>query len=312
LGLSPGTRTDKIMEKTSFTALNAGKSVIKELDPPQGGRVTGVTSRGIFVLTGRAGIIFLSHEVYRGPLTVNLPALPPDMTAALVMGAALSLSPGCLSDRKGRFRFLIPAGCSWSAQAAPLELISPVSPRRARLNSFCRLALDRKTGAGFAPILPALLDWPGAAASSPVWDSLLAARVQNVLVLPRLLQMQAIPQVSANLVQLLGCGRGLTPSGDDLVMGLLLVANRWGDSGLQGEALVRLNAEVMSAARQRTTTLSTRLIECAAHGEADERLLAAADYLFSGAGDEDKVLTDLFTWGASSGTDALVGMAVGV
>jgi hypothetical protein len=299
------------MVNTSLTAFNAGISVFKELDPPQGGRVTGVTSRGIFVLTDRTGIIFLSHEVYHGPLTVNLPVLPSDVAAVMGMGAALSLSPGCLSDRNGKFRFLIPAGCSWSAQAASLELISSLSLRHARLNSFCRLALERKIGAGFAPILPALLDWPGAAASSPVWDSLLAARVKNVLALPRLLQMQAIPQVSANLVQLLGCGRGLTPSGDDLVMGLLLVINRWGASGLQGEALARLNAEVASAARQRTTTLSARLIECTAQGEADERLLAAADYLFSGAGDEDKVLTDLFTWGASSGTDALVGLAVG-
>jgi hypothetical protein len=159
-------------------------------------------------------------------------------------------------------------------------------------------------------VLPALLDWPGAAASPPVWDSLLAARVQNVLALPRLLQFRAVPQVTANLGQLLGCGRGLTPSGDDLVLGLLLVANRWGVAGLQGEALARLNAEVVDAARQRTTTLSACLIECAAQGEADERLLAAADYLFSGAGDASKVVDELLTWGASSGLDALVGMAV--
>jgi len=299
------------MEKTSLTALNAGKTVFKELDPPQTGQVTGITSHGIFLLTDRAGIIFLSHEAFRGPLTVNLPGLPPEVTAALVMGASLSLSPGCLSDRKGKFRLLIPARCSWSALTAPQEQCSLLPVRRARLNSFCRLALERKGESGFAPILPALLDWPGAAASPPVWDSLLAARVQNVLALPRLLQMKAISQIKANLLQLLGCGRGLTPSGDDLVLGLLLVANRWGAGGLPVEGLARLNAEVIAAARQRTTTLSARLIACAAQGEADERLLAAADFLFCGAGDEDKVLAELLTWGASSGVDALVGMAVG-
>jgi hypothetical protein len=300
------------MEKTSLTVLHAGKTVFKELDSPQSGHVTGVTSRGIFLLTDRAGIIFLSHEAYRGPLTVNLPGLPPEAAAALVMGASLSLSSGCLSARNGKVRLLIPTECSWSAPAVTLEQVSPPPIRRGRLNSFCRLALARKDSAGFAPVLPALLDWPGAAASSPVWDSLLAARVQNVLALPRLLQMRAVSQIKANLVQLLGCGRGLTPSGDDLVLGLLLVANRWGGGGLQGEMLARLNAEMVAAARQRTTTLSARLIECAAQGEADERLLAAADFLFSGAGDEGKVLDDLLTWGASSGMDALVGMAVGV
>ncbi|MBE3038521.1 MAG: DUF2877 domain-containing protein [Chloroflexi bacterium] len=299
-----------MIEKSQITAFCAGKTVFKELDPPQGGRVTGITSCGIFLLTDRAGIIFLSYEAYRGPLTVNLLDLPPEVPPSLVMGASLALTPGCLSARDGQFELLLPAESGWSSPAAPLEQVSPLPVRLARLHSFCRLALSRKHRAGFAPVLPDLLDWPGAAASPHVWDSLLAARVQNVLALPRLLQFRAVPQVTANLGQLLGCGRGLTPSGDDLVLGLLLVANRWGAGGLQDEALARLNAEVVAAARQRTTTLSARLIECAAQGEADERLLAAADYLFSGAGDEGKVLEELLTWGASSGVDALVGMAV--
>lgn len=298
------------MQKFLLTATSAGKTVLKELDLPQVGRVTGITSRGIFLVTDRAGIIFLSYEAYRGPLTVNLPGLPPEVTVALVMGAALALTPGCLSARDGKYKVLLPAGSGWSAPVAPLEQASPLPVRLARLYSFCRLALSRKDRAGFAPVLPALLDWPGAAASPPVWDSLLATRVQNVLALPRLWQIKAIPQVAANLGQLLGCGRGLTPSGDDLVLGLLLVANRWGAAGLPIKALARLNTEVVAAARRRTTTLSARLIECAAQGEADERLLAAADYLFSGAGDGGKVLDELLTWGASSGVDALVGMAL--
>ncbi len=299
------------MQKFLLNAICAGKTVFKELDPSQGGRVTGITSRGIFLLTDRAGIIFLSYEAYRGPLTVNLPVFTPEVTAALGMGAALALTPGCLATRDGKFKLLLPAASGWSAPAAPLEQVSPSPVRLARLHAFCHLALSRKPQAGFAPVLPALLDWPGAAASPPVWDSLLVARVQNVLALPRLLQIRAVPRVVANLVQLLGSGRGLTPSGDDLVLGLLLVANRWGATGLPGEALAQLNAEVAAASRTRTTTLSARLIACAAQGEADERLLAAADYLFSGAGDEGKVLDELLTWGASSGLDALVGMALG-
>jgi hypothetical protein len=298
------------VQKFLLTATSVGKTVFKELDPPQVGRVTGITSRGIFLLTDRAGIIFLSSEAYRGPLTVNLPGLPPEVTAALGMGAALALTPGCLSARVGQFKLLLPAASGWSAPVAPLGQVSPPPVRLARLHSFCRLALARSGRAGFTPVLPTLLDWPGAAASPPVWDSLLAARVQNVLALPRLWQIKAIPQVTANLGQLLGCGRGLTPSGDDLVLGLLLVANRWGSAGLPGEALARLNAAVVATARRRTTTLSARLIECAAQGEADERLLAATDFLFSGAGDEGKVLDELLTWGESSGVDALVGMAV--
>ena len=111
---------------------------------------------------------------------------------------------------------------------------------------------------------------------------------------------------------LLGVGRGLTPSGDDFIIGLLLALNRWRVGSWPHSGLRRLNQEVTDAAYQRTTRLSANMIECAALGEADERLVAVADCISVGDPPEAECVSRVLGWGASSGTDALIGMAVAV
>jgi hypothetical protein len=65
---------------------------------------------------------------------------------------------------------------------------------------------------------------------------------------------------------------------------------------------------VVEAAYRDTTTLSANLIECAALGLADERLIQANDYLAVGNFQLPEISSGLLSWGNSSGVDALVGM----
>jgi hypothetical protein len=109
---------------------------------------------------------------------------------------------------------------------------------------------------------------------------------------------------------LLGMGPGLTPSGDDVVMGLLLALNRCAAGGWDRGDLDQLNRALIDAATQRTTLLSANAITCAAAGEADERLLAPLDAAWGGRAPSPEAVVGLLGWGASSGRDALVGMAV--
>ena len=98
----------------------------------------------------------------------------------------------------------------------------------------------------------------------------------------------------------------MTASGDDFLIGFLLWLNRWATSVPWLQAL----NEVMAAdAYEKTTTLSANLIECAMRGEGDERLTAMADSLAVGKPAVETCLGPLRGWGASSGGDALVGMA---
>jgi hypothetical protein len=111
------------------------------------------------------------------------------------------------------------------------------------------------------------------------------------------------------LCDFLGFGEGLTPSGDDYVIGTLLSLNRWKDVLLPDKDLGSLNQQVVETAYQVTTTLSANLIECAALGQGDERLIQAIDYLMGGGVQKDEIVTNLMNWGNSSGVDTFVGMA---
>jgi hypothetical protein len=67
---------------------------------------------------------------------------------------------------------------------------------------------------------------------------------------------------------------------------------------------------VIDVAYQRTTTLSANLIECAAQGEADERLISVVDGIMTGEPSVADCAKYILDWGSSSGIDALVGMAI--
>ena len=89
-----------------------------------------------------------------------------------------------------------------------------------------------------------------------------------------------------------------------------MVLNRWKEVIFDGQDLDRLNQQVVEAAYRKTTTLSANLIECAALGLADERLIEALDWLVSGSEQEPTHLDEMLDWGSSSGIDVFVGYVV--
>jgi hypothetical protein len=110
----------------------------------------------------------------------------------------------------------------------------------------------------------------------------------------------------------LGYGRGLTPSGDDLLLGLLLALARWGDILAPALDIETINRLATSQACQRTTRLSASLIACAAQGQADERLVAALDGLMCGGTPAETLISAIAKWGSYSGLDALAGMLLAI
>jgi hypothetical protein len=112
--------------------------------------------------------------------------------------------------------------------------------------------------------------------------------------------------------KLLGKGEGLTPFGDDIIIGVLLCLNRWGDSLKPGKDVKEFNKHIVQAAYRKTTTLSANLVECSSQGQADERLIRAIDYLMSANANPDTIRDDLLEWGYSSGLGVLTGMAMAI
>jgi Protein of unknown function (DUF2877) len=113
---------------------------------------------------------------------------------------------------------------------------------------------------------------------------------------------------------MVGLGPGLTPSGDDVLAGLLLALRLLGGAIRGGTRAVWLadwlSAAVTHDAGRRTTSLSATLLHCAARGQAAAEV---ATVLRAFAGQEPAVpaVTRLLTAGQTSGADLAWGLAAG-
>jgi hypothetical protein len=109
-------------------------------------------------------------------------------------------------------------------------------------------------------------------------------------------------QLSAGAAQLAGLGGGLTPAGDDLLVGAMLC------SWLAHSDPRRFCGTVLEACSQRTTVLSAAFLRSAAAGECNaswHRLLAA---LACGSDEQlDSAVRGVLSFGHTSGADALAG-----
>ncbi len=106
---------------------------------------------------------------------------------------------------------------------------------------------------------------------------------------------------------LIGLGPGLTPSGDDLVSGIEAGLHSLGSptAGFLGGALSNVD--------DRTTAVAATLLRHAANGEFAERIHASLGCFLADDGEALPAAIDqAVAWGATSGTDSLLGMLVGL
>jgi hypothetical protein len=274
----------------------------QQLGGVQRAAILGVTSRGFFLKLESGWVIFISPETFRGPLTLNLVG---DATGLMRLenGQPAMITSGSIFFPKSGLVINYAQSREWEA-SAPAEASLPRAQRQERLIQVCRLALAQRQGSQLSALLPVLLGIESAPSSLENSPLPLLRHLQQSLG-----ERQAAAIV-AGMDALLGLGSGLTPAGDDLAAGLLLSLVRWGDllaPGLDGRALGR---EVMRLAYRKTTTLAANLIECAAQGQANERLLISLDGMVTGQTDPVTCAAYLANWGHTSGLDALTGMAL--
>lgn len=247
-------------------------------------RVMGVTSRGLYLHLPDEQVIFLSYEKYRGPLTLNL-ANTVDRLQRYQVG-----DPAIVDAE----RIAFPASDLEvdTSRALPYTCRLPELPVRVVFQSHEDL-LRRDLPVDLGPVR---------------WRIEQAARTWKA---------GDTAGVIGALGGVLGLGIGLTPSGDDLVLGFLLTINRWGSrlwSDNRDEARLRsvdiISSALVNHGRQATGMLSSVLMKCAQRGLADERLVQALDGIVTGVPGVEQCADGLSAYGASSGWDALVGMSL--
>jgi hypothetical protein len=265
--------------------------------------IVGISSRGWFLRLRPHWIVFLSRESPRGPLTINVPGLPyPEIQIPY---------PQPLPVQSGNF-FLPELDLTIETQNS--QVWNPPAPPHAdesarifvRLQELARLVLLTKQGAGLSYLLTDLLHLD---VHLPATERKYTADFNTSLAIDHL-EHAHWDELTRMCLRILGRGPGLTPSGDDLIIGILLALSRAQAYRERRLDFTRFSENMLANVYLRTTTLSGNLIECATLGLADERLITALDAVLAESTPIETAANCLCAWGNSSGGDVLLGMTL--
>ncbi|MBN2501577.1 MAG: DUF2877 domain-containing protein [Anaerolineales bacterium] len=292
-----------VHNQTSISASVLGKLAAELIANRQNASIMGVTSRGSFIKTDTRWLFFLSNEAYRGPLTVNFATGIP---AKLNMHAPVHLQDREITIPDAQLTIMTGTAEIWQPTSPSLSSVDQQGIQ-SRLIEFQQSVMRKKPDVKLARLLEALTGQSELKAKN---DQPAASLREKIRRLSLKVKHKDWDKVTPSVAGLLGAGSGLTPSGDDFAIGFLLTLNRWMTNQIDPEYLAELNATITAAAYKNTTILSANLIECAAQGLADERLIDGIDALITDTPKPELAIKALLTWGNSSGVDALVGMTV--
>ncbi len=136
----------------------------------------------------------------------------------------------------------------------------------------------------------------------------LRVRIQE---LTKSLEERNLPKVLRNVKRLIGFGEGLTPSGDDFLVGFIASLHFLND--LRLGYLVRRIKEVIELEKKRTTFLSEKFLEYACQGRFPETILNLIETIFSGNREGvEEAARRCLNFGATSGRDTLLGVLEGL
>ena len=291
--------------KTSFSHI--GIFAQQVLGRSKVARVSGIASRGIYLQPENDLTLYLSLEDFRGPLTLNLEEGSTRLEK-IKAGCSARFTSGEIQFPDEKITISLEDSNIWH----PPPVDNEIKIKPGHLDSI--LSLVNKL-IPESPYLPLLSENPSQIPGVPVIG-------ERILNLRNALKTGSPEKIAKESIKLLGLGPGLTPLGDDFLLGVLLILNRWGhiilpirsdiqksDSESHPTNLVNyLNQIILENTQLKTTQISASLLICAMEGAADERLLRVLDGLFSGSAITKKELLNLLRWGNSSGITVLAGM----
>lgn len=285
------------MDELVISASMLGCTALEKLQETCRGQAIGQTSGGVYLRTEAGQVLFLSVAAWHGPLTINLPPVARDNLQINLHSSFLNQESAIYFPKEHLSIEFDPAEC-WSPPSRPAQLL-PLADRLQRYRQV-QEAVNASLADRSGPERVSIANQKSILV--PGWSGLMALQTN--------LASRNPDEIIPALADYMGRGPGLTPAGDDLVQGFLLALNRWGDRLCPEMLPDSINQGLIKTARQRTTALSASLIECAARGLADERLILALDGLLSDDLAVDRIVEYLQSWGHTSGAAALQGMGL--
>jgi hypothetical protein len=276
-----------------------GSRAARELHPGVAGRVLASFARATDLVTDDGTVIAVGWDsTERGPLTITLDG--PD-------GGALAWQPRSARFRITEGQLLLRSQDSLQARIDLSEAVTwEAKLRWEALRSRWRQVLGATPVVTRAAIQTSML---GAASR---WEGPLSQAAAAVTV--AYLQGDRDGLRSA-IGALCGLGEGLTPQGDDWLMGWLLALHLVGPANPDDRSVEELGADVLAAASDRSPVLSRALLRCAVAGEAPESWHVLLDEMAEDAADEQRIeraTRSVLAHGATSGAAMLRGFLAGL
>jgi hypothetical protein len=286
-----------------ISAIWIGQPVKAILTRQKSFSVRGVTSRGVFLETEGGWIAFLSNEIYRGPLTLNIqnyqqiPWIEPGWKGRIENGTFtfdnLDVKIGYRSAQNwstsGKISIDINSNEMAIRNLRVLTFVNRLIQQRESSNEYLEFALHFYNSAEFLP------------------NSDLSPRLELIT---RAFLSGILPPAESAVHFLVGRGMGLTPSGDDFLSGILYALALCGQ--FQHDYGIAFRDFILAAIQLRSTSISANLAECASAGEVDERIFNAVDYIINGNSSEQAAAEGILSWGSSSGADTIAGFLIGL
>lgn len=136
----------------------------------------------------------------------------------------------------------------------------------------------------------------------------LRVRTQELV---KAIRKRNLTKVSKNVRRLIGCGEGLTPSGDDFLIGFIASLHFLGN--LEAKHLLKELKRIIHLEKERTTFLSGKFLEYACQSRFSEIILNLIRTILSGNREEvEKATRRCLDFGATSGRDTLLGIIGGL
>ena len=261
------------------------------------GLVTGKTSQGIYLQPRGDLTLYLTSEPFRGPLTINIR----DKSSLFP-----SIQPFDVAD-------LLDDTMKFKVSKQAISFHRPLVWKPARPPSQREGVVDRYGGIlpqiqAYKPDHPYLPLLEMVTTGNPVTISDYPGIENRIIQLTASLKSGNPADIISEMKLILGAGPGLTPLGDDLILGALLAITRIKKQLDWTGDLIHFYHTVISVAEEETTRVSWSLLSCAVQGTADERIIRVLDGLIAGREIPDHDLESLLDWGSSSGIAVLAGM----
>ncbi len=258
--------------------------------------VAGTSRRGIFLQAFWTPTLYISRDPFRGPLTINA-TVEPGPFCDIQEGERASLDQFSIYFPDSEYKIEIINPLIW--KPGPPPKCRTLSAEK--IHHIIDLAKALQPGNPYLPLLDLSVT------ETPDSKGGFAGIVEHIQPIREALSSDYPLGAFEDFQKILGAGPGLTPLGDDFIVGVLLAAHRT-NRQLRWPSHDRFSTLLISRAMSRTTLVSWSLLKCALEGEADERIIRVLDELIAGREIPENELICLLSWGSSSGIGVLAGM----